>query len=145
MTLTCLIRKERVAATPEEIVRQRILTAMVGTLGYPQSCLAVEKSLRQLPYVKNAPARRADILCYSKESASLYPLLLMECKAVKLNEKMKAQVCGYNAFVKAYFVAIANAEEVIVGWMDRQTREYQFIPGMPRYADLKSMVAAHYS
>lgn len=138
MTLTCLIRKEKVAATPEEIVRQRILTAMVQSLGYPASCISVEKSLHQLPILnkESVPLRRADILCYASDNNSLYPLLLMECKAVKLNDKMRAQVCGYNAYVKACFVAIANAEEVQVGWMDSKTLEYRFTSGMPRYEEL---------
>ncbi len=143
MTLTCLIRKEAVAATPEELVRQRLIANMVQKLDFPESCIAVEKSLQQLPHVKKAPLRRIDLLCFAKgihPDYSLYPLLLVECKAVKLTPKVLTQVCGYNYYVKAYFVAAANQEEVRWGWLDPKTREYRFSSGMPSYPALKEMI-----
>lgn len=144
-TLTCLIRKEQVAATPEEAVRQQLLHTMVQRLEYPESSIAVEKSLHQLPHVKydKAPLRRLDLLCFAKgihPDFSLYPLLLVECKAVKLTPKVLAQVCGYNFYVKAYFVAVANQHEVRFGWMDKGSKEYRFAPGLPSFPVLKEMI-----
>lgn len=143
--LNCIIRKEPVAATPEEVVRQQLIAAMVHQLEYPESCIAVEKSLHQLPHVKfeKAPLRRIDLLCFAKDihpEHSLYPLLLVECKAVALTSKVLSQVCGYNAYVKAYFVAVANSNEVRFGWFDRQKQEYCFRDGLPGYPVLMEMV-----
>jgi Type I restriction enzyme R protein N terminus (HSDR_N) len=142
LNLTCLIRKEPVAATPEELVRQQLIATMVGKLEYPESCLAVEKPLHQLPLLKyeKVPDRRLDLLCFAKESNGLYPLLLVECKAVKLTPKVLRQVCGYNTYVKAYFVAVANQSEVRIGWMDQKKREYCFASGLPPYPVLKEMI-----
>lgn len=139
--LTCLIRKVAVAATPEEVVRQRLLFTMVHKLGFPESLIAVEKSLEQLPHIKKAPLRRVDLLCFADgihPAYPLYPLLLVECKAVKLTDKVLSQICGYNYYVKAPFVAAANQEEVRLGSLDPKTGGYRFISGLPSFQELKT-------
>lgn len=85
----CCIRKEWVAATPEEKVRQKLLAGMIGSLGYPASTIAVEQSLREMPHLAlnplKMPSRRADVVVFAKDihpHHSLFPLLLVECKAV---------------------------------------------------------------
>jgi hypothetical protein len=136
----CTIRKEWVALLPEEEVRQRLIKLMVEQLGYPISLLVVEKSLKQMPHLsrgeRKLPERRADLLCYApgihKEHA-LYPLLLIECKAVKLTSKVISQVLGYNIYLQACFVAIANQEEIKTGWFDPATKQYRFAQGLPAY------------
>jgi hypothetical protein len=66
----CQIRKEWVAAQPEELVRQALVRRMVDELGYPSSLITVEKSLQQLPHIEQSglklPLRRADILVFAK-------------------------------------------------------------------------------
>lgn len=120
---------------------------MVNSLGYPLESLAVEKGLDQMPHVQltgqEVPCRRADIICFAKEihpDYSLYPLLLIECKSVKLNNKMKGQVIGYNRFLQSYFLAIVNQTEMMTGWYDRTKCEYQFVDGLPSYPQLLSSI-----
>lgn len=137
----CPIRKLWVKATPEEIVRQNLLQQMIEALDYPFSYIAVEKELSQMPHVstKEIPLRRADILCYGKDihpHYSLYPLLLVECKAVKLTPKFINQVTGYNHFIQAYFVAVANQHEVQTGWYDPSQKKYIFTPYLPSFKQL---------
>lgn len=136
-TLLCAVRREWVAAQPEEWVRQRILAHMFESLGYPPSAVTVEKALRSLPHVSlidrgTVPDRRADILVFSKG----VPLLLIECKAVKLTSKVIRQVVGYNNIVQAPYVAIANEEEVRTGWFDSALGDYQFVPYLPSYEQI---------
>lgn len=133
----CLIRKQWVAATPEEEVRQRLLNTLVNDLQYPAECLGVEQALHLLPHlqVQNSvlPDRRADVICFAKgihPQHALYPLLLIECKAIPLNDKVLKQVVGYNHYVGAYFVAVANASEVKTGWYDAKEKKYQFVDGL---------------
>lgn len=86
--------------------------------------------------------RRLDLVCLANDihrDYPLYPLLLVECKSVKLTPKVLSQVCGYNHYVKAYFVAVANQEEVRLGWMNKG--EYRFVSGLPSYSALKEMVS----
>ncbi len=128
------------AATPEEEVRQQLLRWMIDSLGYPRGHLAVEQSLRDLPHLRNSPLktpkRRADILCYKKGKSSLLPVLLVECKAIPLTPAMIRQVVGYNQFVQATYVVLANAEEVRTGILNGSTGEYEFVAGLPRYKSL---------
>ncbi len=142
----CLIRKEWVAASPEERVRQQLVGQMIHHLGYPFAYIAVEKELRQMPHLAltdNIPDRRIDVVCFAKgihPQCELYPLLLIECKAVALTSKVMNQVVGYNHYVKAYFLAVANQEEVKVGWYNPSEKKYQFANYLPAYADLLGSV-----
>lgn len=137
------LRKIWVAATPEEIVRQKLLLRMTDELGYPKELLAIEKELTELPHLsqKNLPQRRIDILCFGKNihpNYSLYPLLLIECKKEKLASAAKEQLLGYNAYVEAHFVALVSREETLFGF--RTGRDYQFLAFLPPYAQLASQV-----
>lgn len=98
-------RRKWVVASPEELVRQKCLRRLTESLGYPASLIAVEKSLKELVQGPFPPLRRADILCFTQSGS---PLLLIECKAVALNEAMQRQLKGYNYYVKAPFIALVN-------------------------------------
>lgn len=141
--LYCPIRQEWVTAFPEEYVRQHLIQQMTEHLGFPLSCIAVEKALQQMPHLSGAkhhlPLRRADIICFSKgihAQFDLYPLLLIECKAVPLTETVIRQVVGYNYYLHAYFIAIANQQEVRVGCIDARKNQYRFTSGLPHYQHL---------
>ena len=139
----CRIRQEWVSAQPEEEVRQKLIDFMIFQRGFPASLIAVEKALQQMPHLATStleiPDRRADIICFGKEihkDYALYPLLLVECKAVKLTDKATHQVVGYNHALQACFVAIANEKEIRTGWFDTHLGEYTFIPQLPHYEEL---------
>jgi hypothetical protein len=142
--LFCPIRKEWVAALPEERVRQRILCRMIEEGGFPASLIIVEKGIRQLPHIitsdtRQIPDRRVDVACFAKEVGSaggLYPLLAIECKAVPLTEKVIHQVVGYNHYIRACFISIANEHEVKTGWYDQAKNGYVFVDFLPSYKDL---------
>lgn len=141
--LVCPIRREKVAATPEEKVRQAVLQELVQNLGFPFEAIAVEKGLKQMPHVAlmkgKIPLRRADIVVFAKgihPAFSLYPLLLIECKAVRLTSAVIRQVVGYNHYLQARFVAVVNAEERKTGWYDAQKREYVFTDRFLDYQEL---------
>jgi hypothetical protein len=140
-----LIRKERVAATPEERIRQKLLYRMVQELGYPPSLIVVEKRLSQLPHLASMsstlPLRRLDILCFAQgihPSHPLYPLLMVECKEHWTQEAIH-QVVGYNHYVGAFFVAVADKQEVQLGWREKD-KGYQFEKGLPPFQMLLQVV-----
>ncbi len=146
MSLYCPIRKRWVTALPEERVRQELLQRMLQQLGYPESLIVVEKALGEMPHLKSSlghiPNRRADILCFGNE-AGLFPLLLIECKAVSLNAKVINQVIGYNAHVKARYIAIANQVQVRTGWYDPKLKGYAFVERLPTYEEITSKKSRH--
>ncbi len=122
-----------VAATPEEIVRQKLLQLMTSQLGYPKQLISVEKRLAELPHLRGLaglPNRRADIVCFAKDvhpDFPLYPLLLIECKEGRVGEEAASQVLGYNHFVQAHYVAIAGETEVLL----IHPQKVSFLPSYP--------------
>ena len=112
------IRCNWVAATPEELVRQKLIYTMLHDLGFPKQLISIEKKISELPGVDMRSIdlkRRYDILCFIKDKATLAPLLLIECKEYHPDKKARLQAIGYNHFVKAPFVAVAgpNSTELI--------------------------------
>ena len=125
-----LIRKKWVDATPEEKVRQRLLTLMVQQLGYPKHSIVVERSLSEVTSQTSVPNRRLDILCF--EVKTLKPLLLIECKAIPIHQKMLSQVMGYNAYIGAPFICLANQDSLILGWGNQEIGAHT----LPTYSEL---------
>lgn len=146
-TLLCPVRGIELLATPEERVRCDLLARMVGELGYPASMLSIERALDQVPHLQGVdglPDRRFDVVCFSSNihpSHALYPLLLVECKAVPLDRTVLTQVTGYNHYLQAYFVAVVNQDEIRVGWVDHDSGEYQYIQRLPSYPELRDAVS----
>ncbi|MCH9632725.1 MAG: hypothetical protein S4CHLAM6_10630 [Chlamydiae bacterium] len=129
------LRSQWVVATPEEIVRQKWLEVMMGHLSFPKDLLVVEKKLSLLPHLNQSlelPERRVDILAYSKEDGQLKPLLLIECKCIPLSAKALLQVKGYNDYVQAPYIAIANEEEIRIGYLNGE-KEFETLDFLPAY------------
>lgn len=128
--------------SPEESVRQALLDKMQHQLGFPQSLLLTEKKLTALPHIQDdvtIPMRRFDIICMAKglhPEHAYYPLLMVECKAGKLDKEVMRQVVGYNRFIQAFFVAIANPKEFYLGRFDGNKGQYVFSCRFPSYETL---------
>lgn len=142
--LFCYIRKRWITATPEEKIRQFLIQQMTENLGYPKNLIILEKNLNQLPHLDQSilsslPTRRIDLLVLAKNlhpNYPFYPLLLIECKAIPLNQKAMRQVIGYNHFLRACFVALANQEEVQLGWIDPKEGKLRVVKGLPPFETL---------
>lgn len=140
--IRCLIRKEWVTSLPEEKVRQTLLHKMIS-LGFPSGLIGVERELKQMPHLANqkgkVPTRRADIVCFGQNIHPhhvLYPLVVIECKAVKLTPQVINQVVGYNHYLGACFIGLANQSEIQLGWYDSVKKEYLFVNFLPTYEEL---------
>ena len=116
------IRQKWIVATPEEIVRQKCISYLIENCQFPSSLISIEKKLSELPHLnerkKDLPERRLDLLCFGPKLA--FPLLLIECKAVPLQDKMLSQVWGYNAYIGAPFIALVNGHELRMGWEENR-------------------------
>ncbi len=130
------IRRKHLAETPEERVRQRLLRLLLEA-GYPAQLARVELSLKELPAAllgsRKPPRRRADILWFAVTDSGLKPLLLVECKQGPLLSAAEAQLRGYNSYVGAPFLALANEEHLWVIASDGSLRWEQ----LPFYDELK--------
>jgi len=113
---------------------------MIKELGFEKNLISVEKELSSLPDItKKTPKRRLDILCYTNTKEGLKPLLMVECKAIKLDHKALEQVAGYNHFVGAYFMAIANEKEFVLFWKN-SSGKFEKIDFLPNYLQLVSSI-----
>ncbi len=132
------VRRQWVKRTPEEMVRQTLLQVMVQKLGFPPALIAVERELKLLPHLlkdpRVLPERRADIICFAKGIHTrfpLFPLLLVECKEDLIDQAAIEQVIGYNVFVEAPFIALADAIGVALllpgGTLQRGLPSYEML------------------
>lgn len=129
---------------PEERIRQAWIQTMIQDLGYPKQWIAIEKELSSLPHLslipkKELPKRRVDILVFAPHlhpDYPLYPLLMIECKVAPLEPKFAHQVLGYNTYVQAPFIALANQQEILVGTFDAGANLTRFTRGLPSFKDL---------
>ena len=147
-SLFCPVRRQWVAASPDECVRQSLIHQMIHQLGYPSGYIVLEKNLRQMPHLihreQKLPTRRTDLVVFSNNIHSnfpLYPLLLIECKVNSSIPRAFEQALGYNCHLGAYYVAVATTHTI--QWCKaRHPAIKQSGPHLPFYTsflnDLKS-------
>lgn len=134
------IRKKWIEETPEERVRQALLKKMIDELGFQKGLLCVEKNLDFFPSNKSTfSKRRLDILAYAKGKLELFPLLLIECKAIPLNNEVVKQVVGYNHFIGARFMGIVNESAFKLMWNNKEGK-LESIDFLPSYEELISLI-----
>ena len=134
-TIFCVVRKQWIAATPEEQIRQRLILYMTQELGYSLSHIALEKPLHQIvPAFSSLPKRRIDLVVFAPNLHPLYPLyplLLIECKAVKITNKMIRQLLGYQYYLRSCFFGLVNKEETYISYFDSTTGNFQTMTSLP--------------
>lgn len=140
--------------TPEEGIRQQLLLNLVQKLHYPPHVILIEKSLKHFlsitcalrdAYIK----RRFDVLIVSPSSykdrdGTIHtiglprPLLLIECKALKVNTCTINQVLCYNQTIRAPCVSVVGAYEQRTGFQHPCTHLFNFYLGIPSFHQLIS-------
>ena len=117
-------RKQWVALTPEEWVRQNFLQYLLQVKSYPKSLIAVEKELA-LGDIK----KRFDILVYKNDS----PWMMVECKEmnVQVDEKVLNQVLNYNVAMQVEYIVITNGKATHVLQMSGEN--FLWIDELPEY------------
>jgi len=103
------LRKRWVKLTPEEWVRQNMISMLTETLGIPSAYIGVEKEI-----MLDGLKKRFDLLVYDKAHT---PWMLIECKAstVTLSESTAEQLLRYHRIIQAAYLIITNGNEAM-GW-----------------------------
>lgn len=113
------LRKKWVALTPEEWVRQNIITWLIQVQQIPSLQISVERSIEV-----GGRMQRFDMLIFNHQHQ---PWMLIECKAqgVTLDEKVLMQVLRYNSSIPVKYAMITNGAEVFISdlldsqrWLD---------------------------
>lgn len=123
------IRKRFVALTPEEWVRQHMISFLINEKNYPSSLLAVEMSLKL-----NRLRKRADIVAFGRNGI---PYALVECKApsVPVSQNSFDQAARYCIATGIKLVIITNGLKHYCAEIDNEMKGYKFREDIPNYED----------
>lgn len=104
-TLFDPLRKADVARTPEEEVRQWMISTLKDTLGVPAHMMMSETGFKL-----GEKLYRADILVYDRNAQ---PLLVVECKrpTVTLNSDVAFQALKYDAVLSVKYILLTNGNK----------------------------------
>lgn len=124
------IRKKYVERTPEEEVRQGVISSLMEVMEVPATHIAVEQGFKF-----NGLQYRADIIVYRKD---LSPAMLVECKApsVKLSDSVIDQVVRYNMVLGVSFIMITNGSKTFICKLDGDSGRYEFLSSVPKYSEI---------
>lgn len=116
--------------TPEEWVRQHLVSYLVEDRKYPASLIAVE-----MPLKYNRMERRADLVLFSKQGN---PLLIAECKAptIKITQEALDQAVRYNIVLKVCYLVITNGIEHYCARLDKESGSWEFLDQIPGYDEI---------
>jgi hypothetical protein len=108
--LKCLVRNMNVRASPEEIVRQKLIHWLVQSCGIPKESLQLEVLVGQ---------RRADLVVWRKIQGQLCIWLLAECKAPGIGlEQAELQLSRYMELGVKSWILVTNGKHMKVWTAD---------------------------
>ena len=122
----CWVRKKFLILTPEEWVRQNLISFLQYELSYPLSLMKIESHVKG-----GARNKRADlIICNTQGEAQV----LIECKAPneKLNKETFFQVGRYNRYINAPLLVISNGLEHFCCELTDKN-DFRFLEAIPAY------------
>lgn len=125
------IRKKFVKLTPEEWVRQHVISYLLIGCSLPLIRIAVEKQLK----IHNT-FKRFDVVVFGK---SAQPLLLIECKAptVAIDQNVFEQAIRYNLNLQVPYLWLTNGLHNITIECDQKLSKYRKIDTLPDAEILK--------
>lgn len=130
------IRKRLIFITPEETVRQRVLSYLINDLDVPRELISVEEHLAHYG-IKSS--RRADIVIKGiTKDNELFPIAVIECKApdIGLGEKTTQQLIDYSELLGCDYAMMINDTEFFCYHYEREQNEYIQIDSLPNYESM---------
>ena len=119
------VRKQFVALTPEEWVRQHFIHFLHQEKGFPLGLMGVEYPLQY-----NGMNKRADIICFQKKGK---PMLLVECKSanVSISQKVFDQIARYNFDLRVPYLVVTNGLQHFCCEINYEENSYRFLEEIP--------------
>ncbi len=128
------IREKLIYITPEETVRQQVISYLLTELKVPAKMIDVEVHLSHYGIESK---RRVDILVnrYVEADNSLIPLCVIETKApnVMLGEKVQSQMIDYCDALSCDYSMITNGFEIQCYHYNDRKKVYERIEELPNY------------
>lgn len=124
--VNCLVRKKQIVLTPEEWVRQHLISYLHLHQGYPIEKIAVEK---QIEY--DGFTRRWDVVVYN---AQFEAAILVECKApqIKLSHEVFMQISTYQKMIGAAYLVLSNGIDHLIYEIDLEQKSLTQMQHFPK-------------
>ena len=124
-----LLRKKHLLLTPEEWVRQNLVSYFINDLNYPKGLIKTESSLKY-----NNLKKRSDILIYNNDMTHY---MIVECKSykMKLNKSHLNQSAMYNKIYRGRYLMVSNGMEHIVCEYDWENETFKFRNSIPKFSN----------
>lgn len=106
--IICLVRKKAIPKTPEEVVRQKMISIVADDFNIPTTNMEVEWSLSKTNAITK---ERADMVIYDDSNT---PLAVIECKApdIELGKTVLDQATSYADHLKVDIIYLYNGESL---------------------------------
>ena len=130
------IRKKLIYITPEETVRQQVVSYLLNELNIPANMITVEAHLSHYG-IKSK--QRADIIIHAlADDGTLYPIAIVECKApgVYLGESVGDQLANYCNELGADYAMMINDIDNFCYHYEAKSNEYRRIDSLPTYSEM---------
>ena len=127
-----VVRRKKVALTPEEWVRQHFVNYLITKKKYPKEQIANEVTVSL-----NGMSRRCDTVIYNNY---LEPVAIVEYKAptVPITQDVFEQIARYNICLRVGILMVTNGLEHYCCRIDYKGMTYSYLKEIPEYdADLK--------
>ena len=126
------VRKKLIYVTPEETLRQKVISYLIQELKVPKEAIKVEEHLSHYDVESK---KRADIIIHA---AGDIPLAVIECKSenVYIDEKARTQVFEYCDLLEADYAFIVNPFGLACYKYSPEDERYITISELPEYKDM---------
>lgn len=115
--VNCLVRKKPIVLTPEEWVRQHLISFLHLHQGYALEKIGVEKQLLYEGFTK-----RWDVVVFNSQ---FEPAILIECKApeIKLSHEVFMQIATYQQKLNAQCLILSNGQTHLIYEIDTAQKQ----------------------
>lgn len=129
------IRQKGIPVTPEETVRQKVISYLQRRCGIPSEAMFVEESLA---HIDRELRDRVDILVGHMQGGQRKYILLVECKApeIALEGEPTAQVLRYNTVLQAPFALLTNGDVSNLYHFSADTGKFEALRELPSYKEM---------
>jgi hypothetical protein len=130
------IRKRLIQVTPEETVRQRVISYLLDELKVPADMIRVEEHLSH--YGLDSKGRADIIIEAINKDNLLFPLTVIECKSDKtyLDKRAMDQVLDYSDALGSIYTLLTNGGTYFCYKFDLTTNQYVLIEDLPDYQSM---------
>lgn len=130
------IRQKLIYITPEETVRQQVISHLLYDLKVPADMISVEENLAHYG-IKSIRRTDITIKCLTKEG-DLIPIAVIECKApgIGLGDKVAEQLSFYSDTLGCDYAMMINDIEYQCFHYNEDTQQYDLVEALPCYEDM---------